>query len=171
MMFLRILLPAVLLSVLNACSNEREAEVDEYLYQARTSNFEGRSLAWRALALHAREHRDRRAIEALLQAQKQRDLFVVGCEIEFFIWYSEPGSEETLIAALHAAHRARSEADLPGPQKAPFCFSHGDISIADAFLNSFNSQLDAEARAWAKTVGYTIESRKGSGGSRWRARN
>jgi HEAT repeat protein len=81
------------------------------------------------------ESNDPRAVAALLAGWRAHDLVVIAGGCRFFIRKGEPGSEDVLVRALNA---------------------HGDVSMAQYYLNSANSKLEKAARDWAQAHGVIV---------------
>jgi len=72
---------------------------------------------------------DTRAEAGLQKSLKDRNMVVINAAASYYVWRGDPGSEDTLIAALNAA---------------------GDYGLAQLFLVSGNGKLEDAGRAWLK---------------------
>ena len=94
-----------------------------------------RTDVWEEAAAALAEIENPDAERALIDALHRRDWRVIAAAHRLYLERGEAGSEDLLIEALNR---------------------EGDSTVANAFLNSSNSQLAEAARAWAKKHGYEI---------------
>jgi HEAT repeat protein len=92
---------------------------------------------------------DPSAVEFLTDALKDKKLDIIAGAYYFFIRRGEEGTEDILIEALN---------------------KHGNVNMAEDYLNCGNGQLEKAARTWATDHGYTItEWPIGDSGKSWGA--
>jgi len=92
---------------------------------------------------------DTRAEVALQKSFKDRNMVVIVAAAHYYVGRGEPGSEDTLIAALNAA---------------------GDYGLAELFLVCGNRKLEDAGRAWLKAHNRDVDTRALAltWGTRWR---
>jgi hypothetical protein len=78
---------------------------------------------------------DKRAVDFLLSALQKKDFAIIALEYDFFIQRGESGTEAVLIKALDSC---------------------GDPGMAERFVSSGNSLLEAAGDGWAKQHAYSI---------------
>jgi len=90
-----------------------------------------------------------KAVQVLNDFLAEGDLAVIAGAHAYYIRLGREGTEELLISALK---------------------SHGNSSMAEAYLNSGNALLEDAATQWAQVHGYTIQQEYSSGSlSKWGA--
>jgi HEAT repeat protein len=127
--------------IANAIARVGTSAVESVITALNDSNSKVRGGAADALGMIVSEfdanNHEPRAVNALLNALRERNMDVIAGAHVFFMARGEPGSENVLIEALNKS---------------------GGLLMAEAFLNCGNPKLENGGREWAQRHGYQIKS-------------